>query len=481
MNSKNKKSESENPMQSGKIKITRLAAAFMLTAHCLLPASSIATCAASYTWIQTAPNTIAFTNTSTGAANPSYTWTFGDSQSSNAFSPTHVYSAAGTYMVNLLMYDNNVWCNTVCYTITVTGNVNCVMTVSTQVTNATCSTCADGSVSSAVNGGTPPYSYLWSNGAITSSISGLLPGTYTVCVTDANNCTACCTSNVSCCIGGPCLAGFTWTQTANNIIAFTNTSTGGNSPGYWWNFGDNTSAQTQNPVHTYNAPGTYWACLYMYDNNMLCYTWCDSVTVTGVVINNNTCSANFTLFPDSIILHQYWAVNLATGTPPFTYLWTWGDNSPPDTIPYPSHTYAAAGFYTICLTITDATGCTDTYCCNYQIFRMDAGNAMIYVNVVASFPTVISENQHQNISVYPNPAGDELYVIGNPSIDGRKGSVEIYDVMGEKRLTPALPRNTGQVSKGEGVRIDVSSLAAGIYFVRMRGDKGIAAGKFVKE
>ncbi len=39
-------------------------------------------------------------------------------------------------------------------------------------------------------GGLTPYAYNWSNGATTNSISGLAPGTYTVTLTDANNCTA---------------------------------------------------------------------------------------------------------------------------------------------------------------------------------------------------------------------------------------------------------------------------------------------------
>ncbi|HLG34907.1 MAG TPA: PKD domain-containing protein [Bacteroidia bacterium] len=522
-----------------KIKITLLAAAFLLAANCLLPTESFATCVASFTWTQTAPNVITFTNTSTGGVNPSYTWNFGDSSTDTTTSPVHTYSAPGSYQVCLHMYDNNVLCDFVCHTITVTGNIPCLMTVSTQATPATCSTCPDGSVSSTVTAGTPPYSYLWSTGATTANISNLPPGLYTVCVTDAHNCTACSTSHVTCCSGGPCHANFTWTQTAPNVITFTNTSTGGNSPTYAWHFGDNTSSTNQNPVHTYSMPGTYWVCLYMFSNNALCDSICDSVTVTGNIpcqmtvstqatpatcstcsdgsvtstvnggtppysylwstgattaninnlppglytvcvtdahnctachtshvtcCSNVSCHAAFTLHHDSITPHLYWAVNLSTGVPPLSYLWSWGDNTY-DTVPYPSHVYAAAGFYTICLTITDSTGCTDSVCHSYQLFRMDAANAMIYVNVVPSLPTDVTQvSSQQDISLYPNPAAKEFRIQDSGF---RIQAVEIYDVLGEKRLTPTL-------SKGEGVTsIDVSELTAGIYFVRILREESL--------
>lgn len=45
---------------------------------------------------------------------------------------------------------------------------------------------ANGSLYASVSGGIPPYSYAWSNGATDQNISGLVAGSYTVTVTDAN-------------------------------------------------------------------------------------------------------------------------------------------------------------------------------------------------------------------------------------------------------------------------------------------------------
>ncbi|HRF81824.1 MAG TPA: gliding motility-associated C-terminal domain-containing protein, partial [Flavobacteriales bacterium] len=55
----------------------------------------------------------------------------------------------------------------------------------------------DGSIATAVSGGVEPYTFAWSNGATTESISGLPAGTYTLVVTDANGCTASLTAELT--------------------------------------------------------------------------------------------------------------------------------------------------------------------------------------------------------------------------------------------------------------------------------------------
>lgn len=59
--------------------------------------------------------------------------------------------------------------------------------VTATVTPEICSG-QNGSITAIAAGGTPPYTYLWSNGQTTATINGLSTGTYSVTVIDANGC-----------------------------------------------------------------------------------------------------------------------------------------------------------------------------------------------------------------------------------------------------------------------------------------------------
>ncbi|HRF41072.1 MAG TPA: T9SS type A sorting domain-containing protein, partial [Saprospiraceae bacterium] len=57
------------------------------------------------------------------------------------------------------------------------------------VTPASNATATDGvALVQQITGGTVPYDIRWSNGASANGIGGLLPGNYTVSITDANDC-----------------------------------------------------------------------------------------------------------------------------------------------------------------------------------------------------------------------------------------------------------------------------------------------------
>ena len=62
--------------------------------------------------------------------------------------------------------------------------------ISETHTNSSVHGASDGSIDITVNGGKSPYSYSWSNGATTQNVNSLAAGTYSVAVTDDNQCQA---------------------------------------------------------------------------------------------------------------------------------------------------------------------------------------------------------------------------------------------------------------------------------------------------
>jgi hypothetical protein len=87
------------------------------------------------------------------------------------------------------------------------------------------------------------------------------------------------------------------------------------------------------------------------------------------------CHAYYTVQPDTAP-HTWIALDHATGAAPLTYSWNWGDgNTSPGATP--SHTYATAGNYNICQTITDANNCTDTYCDSSVYLNRPASGSLL--------------------------------------------------------------------------------------------------------
>ncbi|SIT06427.1 gliding motility-associated C-terminal domain-containing protein [Filimonas lacunae] len=110
----------------------------------------------------------------------SYSLNAGTYQQSNVFSGL----AAGTYTVTA---KNAGGCTTA---MQVTVKQPDVLSVSETHTNVVCHSESTGAVDVTVTGGTAPYTYSWTSGAVSQDISGLPAGTYKVTVKDANGCSS---------------------------------------------------------------------------------------------------------------------------------------------------------------------------------------------------------------------------------------------------------------------------------------------------
>jgi hypothetical protein len=206
-----------------------------------------------------------------------------------------------------------------------------------------------------------------------------------------------------------------------------------------------------------------YAALGFYDVNA---TGNDAITLAnGFEIVPISCSAMFSLVPDSAILHHYFVYNNASGIPPLSYVWSWGDGTY-DSIAYPTHTYSVAGNYTICLDITDSTGCHSTYCDSSNIQKSE--NSIVSLDVVPGITGIDKNELSSQIMIYPNPASDQFTIECPP-----KSVVEIFTINGQSLQTI--------LCKNKKTGIDVSNLPSGIYFIKVRTDKGMAVKKIMKQ
>ena len=97
----------------------------------------------------------------------------------------------------------------------------------------------------------------------------------------------------------------------------------------------------------------------------------------------------------------------------------------------PSHQYSAAGYYKICVIVTDSNSCSNTFCDSVFLNRMNGSSAIVSVNVVNSLPTAsgiqtLTENNRMKIS--PNPCNNCEIEIANTFAN----QLQITDLLGRK-------------------------------------------------
>ncbi len=219
--------------------------------------------------------------------------------------------------------------------VTITGSgLNCTVTS----VNPGCGQ-NNGTATANPSGGTTPYTYSWNNGQTTQTATGLGAGTYTVVVTDVNNCAQTLTITLN--------QPSTLSATASAVMpacgqsngSATVTPSAGSTPyTYSWNNGQTTQTATGLASGTYTVTVT--------DNSNCTAT----VAVTLNAPNNMTASAS----SNNALCGQPNGTATVTpsgGSTPYTYSWNNGQTNQ-------NATGLAAGTYTV--TITDQGGCTTT-------------------------------------------------------------------------------------------------------------------------
>lgn len=239
------------------------------------------------------------------------------------------------------------------YRLTVTDNKGCsvtgqrniiqptVLSTSMVSSNATSFGGTDGKAKVTASGGTPPYTYLWSDGTTKDSIVNKPKGTYYVTVCDANLC--CKTDSVF--IADPPPIILTFTQ-SNNLC-----------------FGDS------NAIATVSAVGGILPYTFTWNNGVVndsifglktgtyTVTVADSagVTVSGNVTITSPTPINITI--DSVSILCFGGNNgslqaiVSGGIPNYSYAWTGGTTANPKT-------GLSSGTYIV--TVTDANSCTSS-------------------------------------------------------------------------------------------------------------------------
>jgi hypothetical protein len=256
---------------------------------------------------------------------------------SNGSNSQNIYTIhAGTYSLTVTDF-NGCQAN---YSCVVDNSPGTLVIQNAVVTNENCGN-SNGAISLIVNGGTLPYTYLWSNSATTQNITGISAGNYNVTVTSANGCVQ--TEN-SVVINNANGMTQTW-QITNELCsnvqgAIDLTVNGGNSPiAYLWSNGATTQDLSNIAFGNYSCTIT---------DNTSCHSY-----VGPLVVNNTSASMSTSTSVTNIICGSgLGAINLTVtgGANPLTYLWSNGATTE-------DLSSLAAGTYSY--TVSDVNNCKD--------------------------------------------------------------------------------------------------------------------------
>lgn len=237
------------------------------------------------------------------------------------------------------------------------------------------------------------------------------------------------------------------TAFTGTALQFTDLTT--NPVNVWrWDFGDGTASPTQNPTHTYSASGIYTVKLLTRGG---CYS--DSLIKESYIRIHDMDARPFADFVYEVDANTVAFWDSSLNSPGF---WSWDFDAITNPNMYTSNdenpvfTYPGSGIYTVCLTVSNANG-SDTICKQ--------------LDIIAEGLPAISE---EAISVYPNPADDEVFILSGRFSTGAE--ISLVNNLGQV-FSPRFHAING------GWRINSGDLPPGIYTVRVQDRQSVRISK----
>ncbi len=311
-------------------------------------------CKASFSYnIQPLLRKVTLTNNSKGG---NYYWDFGDGTASVDASPVKIYSNPGVYKITLIATNNLKTCRDVESVVISIGD-SCNASFSYWVDTL------DNRIKLYSDDNRNTLKHIWElpDGSISTAdnvdFTINQKGYYTVTHTVVNPVTNCIDrASEAIKVGewfNDCEADFI-VLPDGNALRFYDKSKGQGINKWTWNMGDGTIYTQQNPSHTYNASGTYLACLTVANNQGGVNTKCKKVFARPLEADN--CEADFGyLITDMSLSVKYFDKSKGA---PTNYQWNFGDNST-STNQNPTHAFTSAGDYLTLLTISNNNNCND--------------------------------------------------------------------------------------------------------------------------
>jgi len=320
------------------------------------------------------PLKVKFTETSKGSPT-SWKWDFGDGKSSTEKSPTHTYSAAGTYTVKLTAA-NEAGSNTKTKSnyIKVTGSSQVPVAnfggsplsgkapLKVQFTDKSSNSptswkwsFGDGTYSTTKN---PAHTYSKAGKYTVSLIVKNAAGTNTKTIKDYITVKTAPVKPV---------AAFSAKPTSGNApLKVTFTDKSANSPTSWkWTFGDGKTSTSRSPAYTYSKAGKYTVSLTVKNA-----AGSSTKTIKNYIVVNTlkTPVASFSAKPTSGKAPLNVQFTDKSSNSPTSWKWSFGDGTY-STAKNPVHKYSKIGKYTVSLTVKNAKGSNIKTISNYIIVK----------------------------------------------------------------------------------------------------------------